>query len=265
MSINRPELKSYARQCLRETKPSPLWLTFLYLLLTLVLQFLLMSVTGELEALWEMTEKALAGVYEEILPETNAFGNLLSVLLQVMGMILAIGYSLVCLRISRRLAVSAGSLFDGFAVFLRALALSLLRDLIVVGWSMAYVLPAVFLTAAIGPLGLFITLPLLYFPLEAAYSYRLSVFLLLDYPPLASLQCLRLSRQIMKGYKWPLFVLDLSFLGWQLLTIIPFVSLWVLPYTETTNAVFYDRVLDLSGWRERLTPPAPPSGGEGRS
>ena len=46
----------------------------------------------------------------------------------------------------------------------------------------------------------------------------------------------------MKGHKWDLFVLDLSFIGWILLGIMTagIGLLWVAPYMETTRAAFYE-------------------------
>ncbi len=262
MSINRFELKSQARQALRETKPSPLLITLVYVLLIFLLEALVLSVSGELEATIEMLQAAMAGNFTEILPETTPFGSLLTLLMQLMSMVLAVGYCILCLRIHRRLAVSFGTLLDGFGMFLRAIGLSILKYFIILGWSMAYALPAALMTAAIGPWGMILTLPLLYLPYEALYAYRLSTFLMIDYPGMPALHCLGFSRRIMKGYKWQLFVLDLSFLGWFLLCLVPFVGLWVRPYRETVNAAFYDRVMELSGWRARFAPPAPPSGHE---
>ena len=45
---------------------------------------------------------------------------------------------------------------------------------------------------------------------------------------------------MMKGHKSELFSLDLSFLGWIILSIIPFVSAYVTPYMQLTYAGFYD-------------------------
>ena len=258
MSINRSELKAQAKQAIHEARPSPIWITLVYLLVLFVLGSLGSSVSGELSAAREMLEQALAGNYTEIMPETSTFGSILSLLLQVMSAVLCVGFSILCLHVSRREAVAFANLLDGFGMLLRVISLSIFKYFVLLGWSLAYALPAAFLSAAIGPWGLVITLPLLYLPLEALYAYRLSVFLLIDYPGLPAFQCLRLSRRIMKGYKWKLFQIDLSFLGWLILSLVPFVGLWVLPYRETVNAGFYDRVMELSGWRARFAPPVPP-------
>ena len=55
--------------------------------------------------------------------------------------------------------------------------------------------------------------------------------------------CIRESKRLMAGRKGELFVLDLSFLGWSLLEIIPYVgmavSVYVTPYRGVTMAGFY--------------------------
>lgn len=52
------------------------------------------------------------------------------------------------------------------------------------------------------------------------------------------------SNKMMKGYKWQLFVLDLSFIGWSILTCMTFGigSLWLIPYIQTTKANFYREI-----------------------
>lgn len=49
------------------------------------------------------------------------------------------------------------------------------------------------------------------------------------------------SRNLMRGHKWQLFVLRLSFWGWLFLSIftLGIGYLWVVPYMETTQANFY--------------------------
>lgn len=59
------------------------------------------------------------------------------------------------------------------------------------------------------------------------------------------------SRKLMDGHKWDYFVLQLSFIGWQILCIFTFGIgyLWLNPYMSATYAAFYkdlaqDRYLD---------------------
>ena len=74
------------------------------------------------------------------------------------------------------------------------------------------------------------------------YAYAMVPYLLRDYPELGAREALRTSSQMMKGHKWDLFVLDLSFIGWILLGIMTagIGLLWVAPYMDTTHAAFYE-------------------------
>lgn len=75
-----------------------------------------------------------------------------------------------------------------------------------------------------------------------AYAYAMVPYLLRDYPDLTAREALRTSREMMKGHKWDLFVLQLSFIGWILLAIVTLGIgfLFVGPYMQTANAAFYE-------------------------
>lgn len=55
-------------------------------------------------------------------------------------------------------------------------------------------------------------------------------------------ECLKLSKKMMKGHKWQLFCLQLSFIGWILLGYLTLLIglLWVLPYMSMAQAIFFD-------------------------
>lgn len=78
-----------------------------------------------------------------------------------------------------------------------------------------------------------------------SYSYAMTPYILKDmidagHKPTAT-EAITESRQLMDGHKAELFVLDLSFLGWWLLSVITFGIgfLWVTPYYRQTKANFY--------------------------
>ena len=74
------------------------------------------------------------------------------------------------------------------------------------------------------------------------YSYRMAPYILADRPELSGKEVLTLSRQMMDGHKWRTFVLDLSFLGWNILSALTFGLLgvfYVNPYRQCTNAELY--------------------------
>ena len=55
---------------------------------------------------------------------------------------------------------------------------------------------------------------------------------------------IRQSRKLMKGYKGKLFLLDLSFIGWNLLARMTYgvLNIMVLPYTTTAYILFYEEL-----------------------
>ncbi len=74
------------------------------------------------------------------------------------------------------------------------------------------------------------------------YSYRMAPYILADRPELSGTEVLTLSRQMMNGHKWRTFVLDLSFIGWNILSALTFGLLglfYVNPYRQCTNAELY--------------------------
>jgi len=52
----------------------------------------------------------------------------------------------------------------------------------------------------------------------ALYRYRQAVYLMLEDPELGINRALKLSGELMRGYKWRLFVLDISFILWWILS-----------------------------------------------
>lgn len=80
---------------------------------------------------------------------------------------------------------------------------------------------------------------LVYIPLSLGLSQ--CYYLLLDYPELKAKEIIRLSYQTMKGHKARLFYIELSFLPLVLLSLLSFGIglLWLIPYRNTTYALFF--------------------------
>ena len=98
-----------------------------------------------------------------------------------------------------------------------------LRNLFIVLWSLLLVVPGII----------------------KAYSYRLVPYLLKDHPELSGTEVITLSRKMMNGHKADAFVLDLSFLGWLLLSALTAGILhifYVGPYIAATDAELYKAI-----------------------
>ena len=96
----------------------------------------------------------------------------------------------------------------------------LLRGLFLFLWSLLFLIPGI----------------------VKGYSYRMVPYILADHPELSGTQVITLSRQMMRGNKWHAFVLDLSFLGWEILSLLTLGILgifYVGPYKRCTDAEIY--------------------------
>ena len=80
------------------------------------------------------------------------------------------------------------------------------------------------------------------------YAYSQAELILYDQLETGSYRgafyAIRQSRKLMKGYKRKLFMLDLSFIGWNLLARMTYgvLNIMVLPYTATAYILFYEEL-----------------------
>lgn len=75
-----------------------------------------------------------------------------------------------------------------------------------------------------------------------SYEYMMIPYILSDNPEIGREEAFALSRQMMDGNKWNAFVLDLSFIGWELLSALTFGIVgifYVTPYRSYTKAALY--------------------------
>ncbi len=129
------------------------------------------------------------------------------------------GYRICGCKLSKNGEVDIRDLFSAFSDYRRIIAVSFLYFIYVFLLSLLFVIPGII----------------------AAYRYRFAWYVLLDSPDLTASQALKVSANLTRGFKWDLFVLDLSFFGWELLCglTLGVLSLWILPYRYTTEAEAY--------------------------
>lgn len=83
---------------------------------------------------------------------------------------------------------------------------------------------------------------LFYIPgIVKSYSYAMTPYILLDKPELSATEAITESRNMMNGHKMELFLLDLSFIGWILLSLLTcgILFFYVAPYMQASRAEFY--------------------------
>lgn len=77
------------------------------------------------------------------------------------------------------------------------------------------------------------------------YEYRMIPYLLAEYPGMDSREAFAKSKEMMMGNKWNTFVLDLSFLPWDILATVTLGIVgvfYVTPYRQMTDAALYEEL-----------------------
>ena len=96
-----------------------------------------------------------------------------------------------------------------------------MKDLFIWLWSLLFVIPGIIKT----------------------YEYRLVPYIISEDPAMNYKDALAESKKLMKGNKWKAFVLDLSFIGWDILSALTLGLLeifFVAPYKASTDAALYE-------------------------
>lgn len=275
MGFDRFAAKHAARESMRLNNPSPILVTLAYFALTTLLSaaisYLLYDPTADL--MWCVQAGYEA---EEILNFIlqNHQRDLLMLagvefLYSLYATFMSFGYTSYALRMARNEQPGLSHLFDGFARPLRVLWADILVNLFTLLWSLLIVVPVSLLLALSG-LNIensvyIVTTVSLVTVVAVTYRYRLTSYFIIDDPSCTARMAVRRSKQAMKGWKWSLFCLDISFFGWILLSallgafisyLLPVVitdvlAFWVMPYRSASEANFYDAI----------TGPSQPSGG----
>jgi len=225
MRINRAAIKQNAKSIITTTKPSPILVGLAFLAIVAILQFLSYTVSGEYQIYMQTMEQIMAGNMDYIppLPTVSAGGTLIMISIGLMLMMMNTGFTIYCMNICQFRNAGFVNLFDSFAIFFKVLWLNLLMFIFVYLWSLLLIIPGII----------------------AAYRYRMALYIMIDNPHMSALECITASKQMMNGHKGELFVLDLSFIGWYLLTLFPFVAIWVTPYTSVTYTNYYLALRDM--------------------
>ncbi len=105
----------------------------------------------------------------------------------------------------------------------------LLRSIFLVLWTLLFIVPGII----------------------KSYSYRLVPYILAEDPDMPPKEAITRSRELMDGHKWSAFVLDLSFIGWELLSLLTVGivgTFYVSPYVAATDAELYKAIRGRNDW-----------------
>lgn len=144
-----------------------------------------------------------------------------SVLAIIITYPLAYGFAILFLDLFREgKPIDIGKLFDGFKDFGRVWGTLILVAIYTILWTCLLIIPGI----------------------VKSYSYALTPFILKDEPELKYNAAIEKSMRMMDGYKMKLFLLNLSFIGWMILSILTLGIglLFLQPYMNTARAAFYE-------------------------
>lgn len=166
----------------------------------------------------ETTLEALPGI-RRILTCLAAYATVAGILSFLIGGTVSLGHSRYLLNQFDRRPLSVRDLFSQFYQFGNGFCLHLLTTIYTTLWSLLFVIPGI----------------------VASYRYAMAPFILAEHPEYTAGEAIRASREMMRGYKLELFLLDLSFLGWIFLSFftLGIGSLFLAPYRAAAYAAFY--------------------------
>lgn len=133
------------------------------------------------------------------------------------------GVAITFLEVSRGDKVNLGNLTAGYQDFLRIFLTMLLKNVYIILWSLLFCIPGII----------------------KSYSYAMTEFILRDNPEMKNNEAIERSMDLMQGHKEDLFLLDLSFIGWAILSCLTLGIgfLFLGPYMYTAHAHFYEDLL----------------------
>lgn len=129
----------------------------------------------------------------------GVLSSFVSILITLLGVVLDAGFVFYCMAVRRGERAEFLTLFDGFSFAGKIIGLCLLKYIFIFLWSLLFTIPGI----------------------VAAYRYRFALYNLYENPELSVFEALNMSKRQTWGYKGQLFTLDLSYLGWTLLSLLP--------------------------------------------
>jgi len=204
----------------------------------------------------------ILGIFEGIFGEDSLIANLLGIATSIIQVPIVLGLGYAFIKLKRNEEVGAFDFVDlGFSNFGRAWKLALrsliklivpfillIISAIIISFSMvsfsAFVLSGE-VNATFG--GLLIIGFVLYIVAAIwlavrSLLYSLTTYIAYDNPNMSSLDVVNESARMMKGNRWKIFLLELSFIGWAILAVFSFGIgyLWLLPYMQVAFVCFYE-------------------------
>ena len=141
---------------------------------------------------------------------------------------IAVSWKFISQKVYHGEKVGIKDLFYGFKDYVRILGAYVLQSIYLALWTLLFVIPGI----------------------VKAFSYSMTYFLLDEDETLTANEAITLSRKLMDGKKWKLFCLELSYIGWVLLSALTLgiLLLWVEPRMKEAQYIFFREVYEEAGY-----------------
>lgn len=144
----------------------------------------------------------------------------------VMGGVVELGKARYHLNLMDGAEAQVADLFTGFPKFLQALVMSLTRDILILLGMCLLIVPGVLLL----------------------YGFAMAPYIMAEDPDCTGWEALQRSYDLMRGHRLELFWLELTFIGWHILSAFTFGigELFLTPYVESARTSFYRELTSVS-------------------
>ena len=166
----------------------------------------------------EDTVRSLPPIFWTVLLPLASLAGLLGIVSFILGGTVELGDAKFLLKQHDKKELQFSDLFSQFDRFGTGFAQKFLRTLYTVLWTMLFVIPGI----------------------VKSLSYAMTPFILNDHPEMTASEAIKASQKLMDGHKMDLFILGLTFIGWEILACLTMGIgfLFLNPYINAACAAF---------------------------
>lgn len=148
--------------------------------------------------------------------------KILMILLDLVIFPVDIGLTAYFLKLTRGEKVDLKILTKYYSDFWGIFALEFVMSILAILWSILFIIPGIIV----------------------AISYSLVFYLYIDNPGKSIKEYLNTSKEMMNGYKMDFFLFTLSFIGWELLSLVTcgVAAIWIEPYEVYAITMYLDEL-----------------------
>ncbi len=167
----------------------------------------------------EDTVRNLPPIFWTVLLPLVSLAGLLGIVSFILGGTVELGYAKFLLKQYDRKQLQFSDLFSQFERFGTGFAQQFLRVLFTTLWMLLFIIPGI----------------------VKGLSYAMTPFILEEHPEMTASEAIKASMRLMDGHKMDLFILGLTFIGWQILACLTMGIgfLFLNPYMNAAYAAFY--------------------------